>query len=135
MTFVTKSETRNAARGWLEDLDWRVPHGPVITPDTPGATIKLWSDRRYSTVSWREHLAVDPDFCQGKACIAGARVMVTVILDDLATGLTDEEVAESNPSVSADAVKAALQYAAELAKERMIPLGAQRESMRFKLLA
>ena len=35
-----------------------------------------------------------------------------------------EEIAESYPSVSPDAVKAALLYAAELAKERTLPLGA-----------
>ena len=45
-------------------------------------------------------------------------------LDNLAAGLSVEEIAESYPSVSADAVKAALHYAAELAKERIAPLGA-----------
>ena len=50
--------------------------------------------------------------------------MVTVILDNLAAGLTAAEIAESYPSVSADAVRAALQYAAELARERTVPLGA-----------
>ena len=49
--------------------------------------------------------------------------MVTVVLDNLAAGLTVEEIAESYPSVSADAVRAALHYAAELAKERVVPLG------------
>lgn len=75
-------------------------------------------------MSWHEHISVDPNVCHGKACIVGTRVMVTVILDNLATGLTAEEIAESYPSVSADSVKAALRYAAELAKERMTPLGA-----------
>ena len=50
--------------------------------------------------------------------------MVTVILDELAAGLTAEEIAESHPSVPTDAVKAVLQYAAELAKERTTPLSA-----------
>ncbi len=49
--------------------------------------------------------------------------MVTVVLDNLAAGLTAEEVAEAYPSVSVDAVKASLLYAAELAKERITPLG------------
>ena len=72
-------------------------------------------------MSWHEHISVDPSICHGHACIAGTRVMVTVILDNLAAGLTVDEIAESYPSVSADAVKAALHYAAELAKERMAP--------------
>ena len=75
-------------------------------------------------MNWHEHISVDPSICHGQACIAGTRVMVTVILDNLAAGLTVEEIAESYPSVSADAVKAVLHYAAELAKERMSPLGA-----------
>ena len=75
-------------------------------------------------MNWHEHISVDPNICHGQACIAGTRVMVTVILDNLAAGLTVEEIVESYPSVSAAAVKATLYYAAELAKERMAPLGA-----------
>ena len=75
-------------------------------------------------MDWREYISVDPHICHGQACIAGTRVMVTVILDNLAAGLPIEEIAGCYPSVSADAVKAALSYAAELARERIAPLGA-----------
>ena len=75
-------------------------------------------------MNWHEYISVDPDVCHGQACIAGTRVMVTVILDNLAAGLSAGEIAESYPSVSTDAVRAALLYAAELAKERIAPLGA-----------
>ena len=75
-------------------------------------------------MNWHAYISVDPNICHGQACITGTRVMVTVILDNLAAGLSVEEIAESYPSVSADAVKAALHYAAELAKERIAPLGA-----------
>ena len=74
-------------------------------------------------MNWRDYISVDPNVCHGKACISDTRVMVTVVLDNLAAGLTVEEIAESYPSVSADAVRAALHYAAELAKERVAPLG------------
>lgn len=73
---------------------------------------------------WQEYISSKPEVCHGKACIAGTRVMVTAILANLAAGLTVAEIAESYPSVSADAAKAALHYAAELAKERIVPLGA-----------
>ena len=56
-------------------------------------------------MSWHEHISVDPNICHGHACIAGTRVMVTTILDNLAAGLTIEEIVESYPSVSADAVE------------------------------
>ena len=75
-------------------------------------------------MTWHQYISVDPNICHGQACITGTRVMVTVILDNLAAGLTVDEIVESYPSVSADAVSAALHYAAELAKERMAPLGA-----------
>ena len=75
-------------------------------------------------MEWQEYISVDPNVCHGQACIAGTRVMVTVILDNLADGLTAEQIAESYPSVSANAVRAALHYAAELARERVVPLGA-----------
>ena len=74
-------------------------------------------------MNWHEYISVDPNVCHGKACITGTRVMVTVILDNLAAGLSAEEIAESYPSVSTDAVKATLHYAAELARERIAPLG------------
>ena len=73
---------------------------------------------------WQEYISVDPNVCHGQACISGTRVMVTVILNNLAAGLSVDEITESYPSVSTDAVKATLHYAAELARERVAPLGA-----------
>ena len=49
-------------------------------------------------MNWHEYIAVDPNICHGQACIAGTRVMVTVVLDNLAAGLTVEEIVESYPS-------------------------------------
>lgn len=75
-----------------------------------------------TNMNWQEYISVDPDICHGRACITGTRVMVTVILDSLAEGLGAEEIMEHYPSVSREAVQAALLYAAELAKERVMPL-------------
>ncbi len=74
-------------------------------------------------MNWQDYITVDPSICHGKACIKGTRVMVTVVLDNLAAGLDAEEIVKSYPSVSREAVKAALLYAAELAKEQVVPLG------------
>ena len=75
-------------------------------------------------MNWRDHITVDPNVCHGRPCITGTHVMVTVLLDNLAAGLSPAEIAESHPSVSPDSIRAVLQYAAELAKERVVPLGA-----------
>ena len=75
-------------------------------------------------MNWPEYISVDPAVCHGKACIKGTRVMVSVILDNLAAGATPEEIHRDYPSVSADAVRAAISYAAELSHERMLAVPA-----------
>ena len=73
-------------------------------------------------MNWQDYISSNPEICHGKACITGTRVMATVILDSLAEGLGVEEIIEQYPSVSREAVRATLLYAAELAKERVLPL-------------
>ena len=73
-------------------------------------------------MDWRDHITVDPEICHGKACIAGTRILVTTVLDNLASGLDAEEITKSYPSVSREAVRAAISYAAALANERVVSL-------------
>lgn len=67
-----------------------------------------------------DRISVDPAICHGKACIKGTRVLVTAILDNLAAGLSEDEILTSYPSLGRDDIRAALAYGAELAKERYI---------------
>ena len=46
----------------------------------------------------------------------------TPVLDNLASGMGSEEIANSYPSVSREAIRAALCYAAALANERVVSL-------------
>ena len=69
-----------------------------------------------------ERITVDPEICHGKACIKGTRIMVTVILDNLAAGVGRDEILASYPSLADDDIRASIAYAAELAKERILPL-------------
>lgn len=73
-------------------------------------------------MDWRERITVDPLVCHGKACIKGTRVMVSVILDNLAEGVGEEEILKSYPSLNPKDIKAAISYAAELARERSVSL-------------
>lgn len=75
-------------------------------------------------MNWRDYITVDPQVCHGKACIKGTRVLVSVILDNLAAGLSMEEITQSCPSVSAEAVRAALAYAADWVGERVLAIPA-----------
>jgi len=71
-------------------------------------------------VSWQERITVNPSICHGKACIRGTRVMVSVILDNIAAGESPDEIMRGYHLERED-VQAAIQYAAELARETVIP--------------
>jgi len=73
-------------------------------------------------MNWRDRITVDPRVCHGKACIRGTRVMVSVILDNLAANVLAEEILKSYPTLRPEDVQAAIAYAADLARERVIPL-------------
>jgi uncharacterized protein (DUF433 family) len=77
-------------------------------------------------MDWQERISVDPLVCHGKACIKDTRIMVSVILDNLAAGVSPEEILRSYPSLSPQDIQAAIAYAAELARERvvLVPAGA-----------
>ena len=73
-------------------------------------------------MNWQNRITVDPKVCHGKACIKGTRVMVSVVLDNLAAGLAKDEILANYPSITADDIDASIAYAAELARERFVPL-------------
>lgn len=73
---------------------------------------------------WQDHITVDPAVCHGRACIKGTRIMVSVVLDNLAAGLTADEIIRSYPSLDHEAVQAAIAYAAELGRERVVAMPA-----------
>ena len=73
-------------------------------------------------MNWRDHITVDPMICHGRACVTGTRVLVTTILDNLAAGLDVDEITKSYPSITRESVRAAVGYAADLAKERVASL-------------
>ena len=70
-------------------------------------------------MDWRERISVDPKVCHGKACIKGTRVMVSVVLDNLAAGERPEDIMQGYHLERED-IEAAMHYAAELARERVV---------------
>lgn len=77
-------------------------------------------------MNWKERISVDPNICHGKVCIKGTRIMVSVILDNLAAGESIDSVLHSYPTLKAEDIHAALSYAADLARDRVVsvPAGA-----------
>jgi tRNA(fMet)-specific endonuclease VapC len=74
------------------------------------------------TIDWRDFIVSDPTICHGQACIKGTRIPVAVILDNLAAGVSEAELLQSYPTLTPEAIRAALAYAAELAREQLLPL-------------
>lgn len=75
-------------------------------------------------MNWEDYITVDPSVCHGKACIKGTRIMVSVVLDNLAAGIDSDEILKSYPSLTKEGVQAAISYAAELARERIVGMPA-----------
>jgi uncharacterized protein (DUF433 family) len=48
---------------------------------------------------WQDRSSVDPRVCHGKTCIRGARIMVSVILDNLAANVPPEGILGSYPTL------------------------------------
>lgn len=71
-------------------------------------------------MNFRDKISIDPQVCHGTACIKGTRVPVSVVLDNLASGATIEDILRNYPSLTKKDIHAAIGYAAELAKERHV---------------
>jgi uncharacterized protein (DUF433 family) len=63
-------------------------------------------------VAWQDFLESKPNVCGGEVCAAGRRIPVTVILDSLAEGSTQEKILRSYPSLKPPHIETALSYAA-----------------------
>lgn len=73
-------------------------------------------------MNWQDYITFDPAICHGKATIKGTRVMVSVVLDNFAVGLSVDEILRSYPSLTYESIQAAIAYAAELTRERTVSL-------------
>lgn len=69
-----------------------------------------------------KRITTDPNVCFGKPCIRGTRIWVSLIVENLADGVTEKELIAAYPQLTPDDIRAALAYAAEVTRERVIPL-------------
>lgn len=75
-------------------------------------------------MDWRLYIAADPQIMHGAVCFRGTRVPVSVVLDNLAAGETPESILAEYPTLEAEHIPAAMAYAADLARERIVPFPA-----------
>ena len=73
--------------------------------------------------NWQDYISINPKVCHGKPCIKGTRIMVSVILDNLAEGTIPEEIVADYPPLNLADIRGAIAYAAALAREEeLLPL-------------
>jgi uncharacterized protein (DUF433 family) len=69
-----------------------------------------------------KRISIDPRVCFGKPCIRGTRIWVSLIEDNLAEGMPEEEILAAYPQLRSEDIHAALAFAAEMTRERIIPI-------------
>jgi uncharacterized protein (DUF433 family) len=70
------------------------------------------------TDQWRSRITIEPGKRSGQPCIRGMRITVKDVLEYLAGGMTVEEVLADFPELTAEDVRACLEFAAEQEKPR-----------------
>jgi uncharacterized protein (DUF433 family) len=75
------------------------------------------------TVSYRDRIVVNPDILDGKPVIRGTRIPVELVLKDLADVLDVKRLLDAFPRLTAEDVKACLEYAQALVEgEEIFPV-------------
>ena len=67
-----------------------------------------------------ERISIDPNVCFGKPCIRGHRIWVSLVLDMLASGMTQSEILDEYPDLAAEDIQACIAYGAEMSRERYV---------------
>lgn len=68
-----------------------------------------------------DRITFEPGKMGGRACIRGQRITVGLIVGQVAQGATTAELLEEYPSLEPEDIRQALEYAAWLVQEDVIP--------------
>jgi uncharacterized protein (DUF433 family) len=75
-------------------------------------------------MDWKPYITTDPAIMHGAACFRGTRVPVSVVLDNLAAAASADQILTQYPTLAPEHIPAAIAYAADLARERILPIPA-----------
>lgn len=67
-----------------------------------------------------QRISIDPNVCGGRPCIRGHRIWVSLILDFLASGTSEQDILREYPQLAREDVQACIAYGSELARERTV---------------
>jgi uncharacterized protein (DUF433 family) len=64
-----------------------------------------------------DRITSDPNIMNGKACVRGMRITVSLVLNLIANGMNKTEILKEYPALESEDIAQCLQYAAYLAEE------------------
>ena len=73
-----------------------------------------------------DRITFDPGVLGGRACIRSMRITVSLIVNLVANGLTTDRIIAEYPDLDAEDIRQALQYAALLSREEVLPAARSR---------
>lgn len=65
-------------------------------------------------------ITTNPNICHGKACIAGTRIPVHIILELLAAGESLDNILQAYPHIKKEDILACIEYAAKVTTEEVV---------------
>ena len=65
-----------------------------------------------------DHITINPEVCLGQPTIRGMRITVSIILKQIACGMTKEEILQAYPELVEEDIVQSLKYAAWLSSEK-----------------
>lgn len=69
-----------------------------------------------------DRITLDPEICLGQPTIRGMRITVSIILKQVAGGMSKEEILKAYPELEEEDIVQALKYAAWLSSEKARPI-------------
>lgn len=69
-----------------------------------------------------DRISINPGICHGQPCVKGTRIMVWLVVQYLAHGDSVEDLLAAYPSLTREDVQSCLAYAAEMTRERVLPV-------------
>ncbi|NLT50254.1 MAG: DUF433 domain-containing protein [Ignavibacteria bacterium] len=67
-----------------------------------------------------DRITINPNICHGKPSIRNMRYPVELVLDLLASGMTNEEIINDYPAIEMEDIRACLAYASKLTQVKSI---------------
>ncbi len=72
-------------------------------------------------MNYNDYITIEPNKRGGKPCVRGLRITVYEVLEYLASDMTQEEILEDFPDLTANDLKACIAFAADRERRLMTP--------------